>query len=95
MAKFVFLVRTGPSSPERTDEYNDWYDNVHLPDLLNVKGVVGASRYRVAKAQQGGPVEGDVPARDPDAHVEVEVRALLAQPVPDQPGDRCPHETAA
>jgi hypothetical protein len=59
MPKHVFLVRTGPSSPDRTDEYNDWYDNVHLPDLLDVKGVVGASRYRVAKAQQGGaPVEG-------------------------------------
>jgi hypothetical protein len=59
MPKHVFLVRTGPSSPERTDEYNDWYDNVHLPDLLKVKGVVGASRYRVAKAQQGGaPVSG-------------------------------------
>jgi hypothetical protein len=50
----VFLVRTGPSSPERTDEYNDWYDNIHLPDLLNVKGVVGASRYQVAPVQQGG-----------------------------------------
>lgn len=54
MAKHVFLVRTGPSSPERTDEYNHWYDTVHLPDLLNVKGVVGASRYKVASAQQGG-----------------------------------------
>jgi hypothetical protein len=54
MAKHVFLVRTGPSSPERTDEYNHWYDTIHLPDLLNVKGVVGASRYQVASAQQGG-----------------------------------------
>ena len=58
MPKHVFLVRSGPSSPERTDEYNDWYDNIHLPDLLDVKGVVGASRYRVAKAQQGGPIDG-------------------------------------
>ena len=58
MPRALYTVHSRPSSPEREDEYNDWYDNVHLPDLLNVKGVVGASRYRVAKAQQGGPVEG-------------------------------------
>src|SRR4051812_30691352 len=59
MAKHVFLVRTGPSSPERADEYNHWYDTIHLPDLLDVKGVVGASRYQVASVQQGGAaIEG-------------------------------------
>jgi hypothetical protein len=58
MAKFVFLVRTGPSSPERTDEYNDWYDQVHLPDVLKVKGVTAASRFRATKQMGGGTVEG-------------------------------------
>jgi hypothetical protein len=84
MPKHVFLVRTGPSSPERTDEYNDWYDNVHLPDLLKVKGVVGASRYRVAPAQQGGAaIEGpqylaiyEVDIEDPQDFFDDMMRAV-------------------
>ncbi|CAB4365717.1 MAG: hypothetical protein F2681_17250 [Actinobacteria bacterium] len=30
-------------------EYNDWYDNVHMPDVLKVPGVCGAKRYEVAQ----------------------------------------------
>ena len=40
-------------------------------------------------------IERDVAAGDADAHVEVEVGALVAQPVADQPVDRGPHEPAA
>lgn len=28
----------------REDEYNEWYDNQHLPDLLRIPGVVSARR---------------------------------------------------
>jgi hypothetical protein len=31
--------------PGKDDEYNDWYDNTHLPDVLAVPGVVSAQRY--------------------------------------------------
>jgi hypothetical protein len=58
MAKFLFLVPSGPSSPERTDEYNAWYDSVHIPDVLKVNGVTAASRYRVAPSMMGGSPEG-------------------------------------
>lgn len=27
------------------DEFNDWYDNVHLPDLLSIPGIVSAQRF--------------------------------------------------
>ena len=30
----------------REEEYNDWYDNVHFPDVLKVAGVKNAQRYR-------------------------------------------------
>lgn len=39
------LVFTNPR-PGRDDEYNDWYSNVHLKDLLSIPGVVGAQRFR-------------------------------------------------
>jgi hypothetical protein len=35
-------------------EYNDWYNNVHIPDVLNVKGMVGAQRFRLADQQMAG-----------------------------------------
>jgi hypothetical protein len=58
MAKLLFLVRSGPSSPERTDEYNDWYDTVHLVDVLKVKGIKAASRYRIAPNMDGSTPDG-------------------------------------
>lgn len=47
MTKHLFLVFTRPT-PGREDEYNDWYDNEHLDDVLRVPGVTAAQRYRVA-----------------------------------------------
>ncbi|MEU6644419.1 hypothetical protein ABZ863_17945 [Saccharomonospora sp. NPDC046836] len=31
----------------RDDEYNEWYNKVHLPDLLTIPGVRSGARYRV------------------------------------------------
>jgi hypothetical protein len=45
--KHLFLVFTRPT-PGREAEYNDWYDNEHLDDVLRVPGVTGAQRYSVA-----------------------------------------------
>jgi hypothetical protein len=48
MAKALYVVHSRPSSPEREEEYNKWYDEVHLPDVRAVPGIVGASRYKLA-----------------------------------------------
>jgi hypothetical protein len=46
MAKAVWLVYTNcPAARER--EFNDWYENMHLPDLLTVDGIVAAQRFRL------------------------------------------------
>lgn len=52
MAKYSFVVLTNPT-PGKEPEYNDWYNNVHIPDVLNVKGMVGAQRFRLADKQMG------------------------------------------
>lgn len=31
--------------PEKEEEFNAWYNQVHLPDLMRAPGVVGARRY--------------------------------------------------
>ena len=53
MAKYSFVVMTNPTQGKEA-EYNDWYNNVHIPDVLNVKGMVGAQRFRLADQQMAG-----------------------------------------
>jgi len=47
MAKYKYVVLTNPTE-EREAEYNDWYDNQHLSDVLAVPGFIAAQRYRAA-----------------------------------------------
>ena len=51
MPRAVMVVFTHPASPDVEDQYNDWYDNVHLKDLLAIPGVVAATRYRLSANQ--------------------------------------------
>ena len=43
----VLVVLTAPV-PGREDEYHEWYDRVHLADVLDVPGVVSAARFAPA-----------------------------------------------
>jgi hypothetical protein len=54
MTRALYVVHSRPSSPDKEDAYNDWYDNVHLKDVCSVPGVVGARRYKVADTQTAG-----------------------------------------
>ena len=53
MAKGILIVESQPASPERVDEYNRWYTEVHLPEVCAVPGFVSAARYE--------PADGDGP----------------------------------
>ena len=33
-------------------EYNDWYSNVHLKEVVAIKGFKSAQRFKLTKAQQ-------------------------------------------
>ncbi|NED90919.1 hypothetical protein G3I76_63920, partial [Streptomyces sp. SID11233] len=44
MSKHVLLVFTDPQ-PGREEEFNAWYDEVHLPDVLGVPGYTAAQRF--------------------------------------------------
>jgi hypothetical protein len=60
MATHRLIVFTEPS-PGREDEYNRWYDEVHLREVLEVDGFVAAQRFRLADAQIGD-AGGETPA---------------------------------
>ena len=57
MARYVFVVYTQPSAGQDA-EYNEWYDNRHVPDVEALPGVLSARRFRLAPmepAQSGHP----------------------------------------
>lgn len=51
MKKRGVLIALTNAVEGREDEYNDWYSNVHLGDVLKMDGFVGARRYRVSGSQ--------------------------------------------
>jgi hypothetical protein len=51
VTKSAFLMFSSPADVEREGEYNDWYQNVLVPDVLKIPGVVAARRYRLADDQ--------------------------------------------
>ncbi len=53
MAKYTFVVLTNPT-PGKEAEYNRWYNEQHIPDVLQAKGFVCAQRFRLADTQMGG-----------------------------------------
>ena len=52
MAKHTFLVLTNPVEG-KDKEYNEWYTNQHIPDVVSVPGIVAAQRFRLADFQMG------------------------------------------
>jgi hypothetical protein len=57
-----FVVLSNPI--EGADEtFNKWYDSVHVPEVLDVPGVVAAQRYDLAELEI--PDDEDLPAQLP------------------------------
>ena len=52
MPRGVYIVFTNPASPELEDEYNRFYAEVHIPELLGRPGFHGARRFRLAESAQ-------------------------------------------
>lgn len=35
----------------KEDEYNDWYTNIHVKEVVEVEGIISAQRFTLAKGQ--------------------------------------------
>ncbi len=53
MPEYSFLVFSNPAEG-REEEYNRWYDDVHLGEVVQVPGFVAARRFRVMPPAGGG-----------------------------------------
>jgi hypothetical protein len=56
MHRYIFVVHSEPVAG-REDEYNEWYENEHLDDVIAVPGFVAAERFKV----DGEPFQGAPP----------------------------------
>ena len=45
MTHYRLFAFSDCKDPVREQEYNDWYDNMHLPDMLEVPGMISATRW--------------------------------------------------
>jgi hypothetical protein len=53
MPKGIMYVETMPVSPDREAEYHQWYNDVHLPEIVSIDGFVSARRF--APIDENGP----------------------------------------
>jgi hypothetical protein len=68
----MFVVLTAPTEG-MVDEFNAWYDEVHLADVLKLKDFVAAQRFRFVPQR-----EGDEPLRPYLALYETQTDDVLA-----------------
>ncbi len=47
----MYLVFSNPVDESREREFNDWYDNVHLREVLASPGMVSAQRYTLRQTE--------------------------------------------
>ena len=45
MDRWLIAVQTNCTDPSREEEFNDWYDRTHVPEVLQVPGIVRMTRY--------------------------------------------------
>ena len=55
MEKWLLVVKSNCTDELREDEFNKWYDEVHVPDVVATPGFVKASRYM---SEELGSYEG-------------------------------------
>ncbi len=67
------LIALTTPQPGREQEYHDWYNNVHLPELVNLFNMNGAQRFELVAKLMGADTnqflaiyefESDNPAAD-------------------------------
>ena len=53
MARYWFFAFSDCKDPNREQEFNDWYSNTHIPDMLLVPGMISATRWEASEPKDG------------------------------------------
>lgn len=49
------MVIMSDATGGRDGAFNDWYDNVHIPDVYSIEGVLSATRYEIEGDDTAAP----------------------------------------
>jgi hypothetical protein len=49
MPKYVLIAMNGPIPGGDADELENWYREIHIPDLLSVDGIKAARRFKTVR----------------------------------------------
>jgi hypothetical protein len=58
MQRGVLLVQTAPV-PGREQDFDRWYNTVHVPQILQTPGFVAGTRFRAVTAPGASPLAAD------------------------------------
>ena len=53
MPRGIMYLQTMPDSPDKDADYNKWYNDTHLAEIVSVEGIVSARRF--------APMDGNGP----------------------------------
>ncbi len=53
MAKWIRVVESNCTDAAREAEFHEWYNKVHLPDMLETPGIIRATRYEAVEPSEG------------------------------------------
>lgn len=56
MQKTYMVVLSDPITAAEDEAFNTWYDSAHIPEILQLDGVLSASRLRASEVQAPGSV---------------------------------------
>jgi len=51
MTKGKLIVTARPESPDTVDDFNRWYDEDHIPEVLALPGFASAQRHRALSGE--------------------------------------------
>jgi hypothetical protein len=47
MEKWLLLVESSCTDLSREQDFKDWYNNIHIPDMLELSSVTRSTRYEI------------------------------------------------
>ena len=53
MERWLLAVETNCSDHQREKEFNQWYDDIQVPDMLETPGILRATRYENISPSEG------------------------------------------
>ena len=53
MERWFLTVESNCCDPSREKDFSDWYNNIHLPDILEIPGFMHAAFYENTNTSEG------------------------------------------